>query len=75
MTPGFYAILVVRGSLAALILTGLGRIRADLDAARTERQAIHRILQALAERVARLEGAFPFLVPQAQKDTPGKATP
>jgi len=57
MIPEFYAILAVGVSLAGLILTGQ-RIVSN------ERQAIRQGLHAIAERVARLEGAFPFLAPR-----------
>ena len=52
-------------SLAALILRSPAALRAEsrtgLDAATAERQAIRSDLRALGVRVARLEGAFPFL--------------
>ena len=70
MGPEVIAIIVsvvaVGVSLAALILRSLGSLRTEvrvgLDAATVERQAIRSDLHAIGERVARLEGAFPFLV-------------
>ncbi len=73
MGPEVIAIIIsvvtVGVSLAALILQGLKSLRGDLaevrtglDAATVERQAIRSDLHAIGERVARLEGAFPFLV-------------
>ncbi len=55
----------LRGDLAE-VRAGLGaatvEIRTGLDAATAERQAIRSDLHAIGERVARLEGAFPFLL-------------
>ncbi len=63
------SVVAVGVSLAALILQGLKSLRGDLaelrtglDAATVERQAIRSDLHAIGERIARLEGAFPFLV-------------
>ncbi len=76
MDASLIAILAVGVSLAALILTGQRSMRAEVAALRTElrdelrdglaaasaeRQAIRRDVQSLTERVARLEGAIPFL--------------
>lgn len=54
MSPEVLAIMVVGVSLAGLILSGQSSINSRIG--RLE-AAVH----ALAERVARLEGAFPFL--------------
>ena len=73
MGPEVIAIIIsvvtVGVSLAALILRGLKSLRGDLaevrtglDAATAERQAIRSDLHAIGERIARLEGAFPFLL-------------
>ncbi len=70
MGPEVIAIIVsvvaVGVSLAALILRSLGSLRAELrtglDAATAERQAIRSDVHAIGERVARIEGAFPFLL-------------
>ncbi len=60
------SVVTVGVSLAALILRSLGALRAELrtglDAATAERQAIRSGLHTIGERVARLEGAFPFLL-------------
>lgn len=71
------SVITVGVSLAALILQGLRsirteltQVRAGLDAATVERQAIRSDLHALGERVARLEGAFPFLLGARAAATP-----
>lgn len=68
MSPEVIAILAVGVSLAALLIPGQRAIRAELReglaAATAERAAIRADLHALGERVARLEGAVPFLTPR-----------
>ena len=75
MNAELIAILAVGVSLAALIVSGQRSLQAELAAASLERQAIRQDLHALAERVARLEGAFPFLawVRAARTDEPEQA--
>ncbi len=113
MDASLVAILAVGVSLAALMLTGLRSVRAEirdvraeiggvrtelraeiaelrtelraeiaelrtelrdgLAAASAERQAIRREVQSLAERVARLEGAVPFLTPRKESPPPASA--
>ncbi len=62
MSPEVIAILAVGVSLAALIVSGQRSLRSGLEAATAERASIRQDLHALAERVARIEGALPFLV-------------
>ncbi len=45
-------------------------LRDGLAAASAERQAIRQDVQSLAERVARLEGAVPFLTPRRESSAP-----
>lgn len=47
-------------------------LRQDLRAAATERAAIRQSIQDLGERVARIEGALPFLADPAA--SPGQST-
>ena len=54
----------VRTDLAAEIQSVRVELREGLAAAAAERAAIRTDLRALAERVARLEGAVPFLAPR-----------
>lgn len=74
MSPEVIAIVTVGVSLAALILSGHRSLRADLRtglaAASAERVAIRNDLHALAKRVARLEGAFPFIARSASAPPP-----
>ena len=72
MSPEVLSILGVGVGLAALVIAGQRTLRADLRAglaaASAERQAIRTDLHSLAERVARLEGAFPFFAARAFSD-------
>lgn len=78
MSAEVLSILGVGVGLAALVIGGQRSIRADLRtglaAASAERQAIRTDLHALAERVARLEGAFPFfaarILPDQRSENP-----
>ena len=62
------ATLGVGASLAALILSGHRSLRTEIHAVRTdlttEIRSLRAEVHALAERVARLEGAVPFLAPR-----------
>ena len=68
-------ILTIGMSLAGLMFTGQRVLRAEIQTVRTElreglaaaaaeRAVIRNDIHALAERVARLEGAVPFLMPR-----------
>ncbi len=59
------AVLGVGASLAALIVGGQRSIRSELAAIRAD-------LHVLGERVARLEGAFPFISARRQSEPEGK---
>ncbi len=75
MSPEVIAILGVGVSLGVglggLIVSGQRSLRAGLEAASAERASIRQDLHLLAERVARIEGALPFLVnrPKATEPT------
>lgn len=63
MSPEVIAILGVGVSLAALVVSGQRTNRTEFAAIRQE-------LHALGERVARIEGALPFLVDRAKTSEP-----
>ena len=58
MSPDVIAIVAVGVSLAALIVTGQRSLAARMDARMDRLEAA---IHSLGVRVARLEGAFPFL--------------
>ncbi len=60
----------VRTELRAEIAELRTELRDGLAAASAERQAIRHDVQSLAERVARLEGAVPFLTPRRESSAP-----
>ncbi len=60
----------LRTELRAEIAELRTELRDGLAAASAERQAIRREVQSLAERVARLEGAVPFLTPRKESSAP-----
>ena len=68
MNPELIAILGIAASLAALIVQGQHAVPA-------ERQAIRGDLHSLGERVARLEGAFPFLARPTAMPPESPSTP
>ena len=74
MSPELIAILAVGVGLAGLIvpllLSERRERRADSREAKEDRAAIRQELHALAERVARIEGALPFIGSYAR--TPDK---
>ena len=59
-------------SLAALMVSGQRSLRSGLEAATAERASIRQDLHALAERVARIEGALPFLVRRRETGDPAR---
>lgn len=72
MSPEVIAIVSVGVGLAALILSGQRSLRTEIQAIRaeltTEIRSLRAEVHALAERVARLEGAVPFLTPRTPRD-------
>ncbi len=74
MSPEVIAILSVGATvgvgLGGLIISGNRSLRAGLEAATVERASIRQDLHALAERVARIEGALSFLVRQGKASEP-----
>ena len=83
LAPVLIAVVSVGVSLAALILHGQRaatadrqairqELRQELQDVRQELQGVRQDLHALGERVARLEGAFPFL---ARVEVPPASSP
>ncbi len=76
MSPEVIAILSVGATLGVglggLIISGNRSLRAGLEAATAERASIRQDLHALAERVARIEGALPFLVRRRETGDPAR---
>lgn len=76
MSPEVIAILSVGATLGVglggLIISGNRSLRAGLEAATAERASIRQDLHALAERVARIEGALSFLVRRRETGDPAR---
>lgn len=72
MSPEVIAILGVGVSLAALILSGQRSVNARMDRLEVRMERLEAAIHALAERVARLEGAVPFLT---TRPLPGPGQP
>lgn len=72
MSPEVIAILSVGVGLAALMVSGQRALRADLggrmDRLEAQMDRLEAAIHALGERVARLEGAVPFLTPRPLPD-------
>ena len=68
MSPEVIAILGVGVSLAALILSGQRSLNARMDRLEARMDRLEVAIHALGERVARLEGAVPFLTTRPLPD-------
>lgn len=68
MSPEVVATLAVGVGLATLTLTGQRAIRADLHALTERVASLEARAGGIAERVARLEGAFPYRFLPAEPD-------
>ena len=79
MSAEFIAILGVGVALAGLILSGRRSVFARMDRLeddlRSEIRSVGDRVNALAERVSRLEGAFAFVAPRFSEPGPERPEP